>query len=48
LKLDEGRLKSLFQDLVPRVHSLEMLQNEFVRGDSILMVLEKVKAIEEA
>lgn len=41
-------LKVLFKDLAPRVHSLETLNTEFKRGESLLLVLEKPKAIVEA
>lgn len=47
-KVEGGKLESLFKDLVPRVHNLEMLNNEFTRGESVIVVLEKTKAIEEA
>ena len=40
-------LKHLFADLVPRTHSLETLEGEFKRGESILLVLEKQKAVAE-
>lgn len=46
-KVEGEKLETLFKDLVPRVHNLDMLSNEFTRGESILVVLEKSKAIEE-
>jgi hypothetical protein len=46
--VSDDKLESLFQDLVPRVHNIEMLGLEFKRGESVLVVLEKAKAIEEA
>lgn len=48
MRVEGDKLESLFKDLVPRVHNLEMLSNEFTRGESVLLVLEKTKAIEEA
>jgi hypothetical protein len=48
IRVEGDKLESLFKDLVPRVHNLEMLSNEFSRGDSVLLVLEKTRAIEEA
>ena len=47
-RVEGEKLESLFKDLAPRVHNLEMLSNEFTRGESVLVVLEKSKAIEEA
>jgi len=38
-------LQHLFADLVPRTHSLETLEGEFKRGESVMLVLEKQKAI---
>lgn len=46
--IGKPNLEALFQDLIPKVHSLELLDMEFRRGDSIVMVVEKPKAIEEA
>lgn len=40
-------LEYLFKDLAPKTHSLSTLETEFNRGDSILLVLEKTKAITE-
>jgi len=40
-------LQYLFADLAPRIHSLETLEGEFKRGESIMLVLEKQKAITE-
>lgn len=40
-------LQHLFADLVPRTHSLETLEGEFKRGESVMLVLEKQKAITE-
>jgi nucleoside diphosphate kinase len=48
IRVDTDKLESLFKDLVPRTHNLEMLSNEFSRGDSVLLVLEKTRAIDEA
>ena len=47
-QIDKPNLEALFQELVPKVHSLELLDMEFKRGDSVLIVVEKPKAIEEA
>jgi len=47
-QLEMDDLKVLFKDLAPRVHSLEALHTEFKRGESVLLVLEKPKAIVEA
>ena len=47
-QIDKPNLETLFQDLIPKVHSLDVLHMEFKRGDSVLMVVEKPKAIEEA
>ena len=41
-------LKELFKELVPRVHSLEVLESEFKRGESVIFIVEKSKAYEEA
>ena len=41
-------LQNLFSDLVPRTHSLDTLEGEFKRGESVMLVLEKQKAITEA
>jgi len=46
--LDRDDLEALFGDLVPKVHSLYMLEKEFARGESILMVFEKASAIDAA
>jgi hypothetical protein len=37
-----------FSDLIPKFHDLDILEPEFLKGDSVILVLEKVKAIEEA
>jgi len=47
-KVDKPTLEVLFEDLVPKVHSLELLDLEFKRGDSVFLVVEKAKAIDEA
>lgn len=47
-RLGGESLSALFKDLVPRVHSLEVLDSEFKRGDAVLLVVEKAKAIAEA
>jgi len=46
--LGRESLEKLFKDQVPRVHNLDVLEAEFKRGDALLMVVEKVKAVEEA
>lgn len=46
--LSSPDLKDLFGDLAPKVHSLAVLEKEFLRGESVLMVFEKAKAIESA
>ena len=46
--LSSEDLNELFGDLIPKVHSLAALEKEFLRGESVLMVLEKAKAIESA
>lgn len=47
-QINKSNLEVLFEDLVPKVHSLELLDMEFKRGDSVLVVVEKAKAVEEA
>ena len=42
------KLQNLFKELVPRVHNIETLENEFKRGDSVVIVVEKPKAYEES
>ena len=37
-----------FEDLIPKVHDIDILEPEFSRGDSVILVLEKIKAIDEA
>ena len=46
--LGRESLEKLFKDQVPRIHNLDTLESEFKRGDALLMVVEKVKAVEEA
>lgn len=46
--LSKDDLSALFGDLAPKVHNLAMLEKEFLRGDSVLAVLEKAQAIESA
>lgn len=46
--LSREDLGALFGDLVPKVHNLAVLEAEFLRGDSVLMVLERAQAIESA
>ena len=47
-KLTTESLQTLFGDLCPRVHTLNVLDHEFRRGDSFLMVVEKLRAIDDA
>lgn len=46
--LSRDDLTALFGDLIPKVHNLAVLEKEFFRGESVLMVLEKAKALESA
>jgi len=46
-KIDMLNLEYLFKDLCPKTHSMSTLETEFNRGDSVLLVLEKTKAITE-
>jgi nucleoside diphosphate kinase len=46
--LSRESLEALFKDQCPRNHNLDVLESEFKRGDALLMVVEKVKAVEEA
>ena len=46
--LSKLSLDSLFGDLVPKTHTMSVLEGEFNKGDSFLMVLEKSRAVEEA
>lgn len=46
--LGRESLEALFKDQCPRNHNLDVLESEFKRGDALLMVVEKVKAVEEA
>lgn len=39
-------IQDLFGDLIPKIHTLEVLDIEFKRGESILIVLEKTKGLE--
>lgn len=45
--IDKTNLQALFGDLAPQVHSLDLLDVEFRRGDSVLLVVEGAKAVEE-
>lgn len=47
-ELSRDDLQMYFSDLVPKFHDLDVLEPEFQKGDSVILVLEKVKAIEEA
>lgn len=47
-QLATADLRALFGDLLPKVHSLSLLEKEFSKGDSVLLVFEKAKAIESA
>jgi hypothetical protein len=40
-------LEYLFKDLAPKTHSISTLETEFNRDESVLLVLEKTKAITE-
>lgn len=46
-KVDRLNLEHLFKDLAPKTHSLSTLENEFNRGESIILVVEKQNAIVE-
>lgn len=46
--LSKDDLSALFGDLAPKVHSLSVLELELLRGESVLMVLEKAQAVESA
>jgi len=47
-KLTTDNLRFLFNDLCPRIHTLNVLDHEFRRGDSFVFVVEKEKAINAA
>jgi len=47
-QIDKPALQVLFQDLVPRVHHVDILHAEFRRGESVFLVVEKTKALEDA
>lgn len=47
-QLDREALEMYFKDLIPKFHDLDILEPEFKRGDAVILVLEKPKAIEEA
>ena len=46
-KIDMLNLENLFADLAPKTHSLSTLETEFNRDESLLLVLEKTKALTE-
>lgn len=46
-KIDILNLEHLFSDLAPKTHSLSTLETEFNRDESLLLVIEKTKAITE-
>lgn len=46
--LASADLRALFGDLQPKVHNLAILEKEFTKGDAVLLVFEKAKAIESA
>jgi len=46
-KIDMLNLEYLFKDLAPKTHSLSTLEGEFNRGESVILVVEKTKAITE-
>lgn len=41
-------LEVYFKDLVPKFHDLDILEPEFAKGDSVILVLEKTRAVEDA
>jgi hypothetical protein len=47
-ELSREDLLIYFSDLVPKFHDLDILEPEFSKGDSVILVLEKVKAVEDA
>ena len=46
--LANADLRALFGDLQPKVHNIVVLEKEFTKGDAVLLVFEKAKAIESA
>ena len=48
-ELEKGDVEFLFSDLAPRLYDLDLLwSHEFSRGQSVLLVLEKDKAVSDA
>ena len=47
-ELERKDLEMYFKDLVPKFHDLDILEPEFKRGDAVVLVLEKQKAVDEA
>lgn len=48
LNLEKEDVEALFQDLAPRFYNIEVMNAfEFLKGHSILLVLEKEKAVSE-
>ena len=43
--LSKEEIEQIFKSQIPRVHHLEPLDQEFKRGESVIVVLEKAKAI---
>jgi hypothetical protein len=37
-----------FSNTIPRVHNLDVLEIEFKKGDAVILLVEKEKAVEEA
>jgi len=47
-ELSREDLQLYFKDLIPKFHDLDCLEPEFAKGESVIIVLEKSRAIEDA